>query len=122
VLQISSASVGSKYPDNLEAHYSSVANFPPPAVVTWRSSDGEPHRAEIDIGEIFKDKLVRHAVAREDILQTASIPHPGIILEVNDRTVNVYMRAFIPLKNPQFPNRPHSNYRNDLIKVFSNTY
>jgi hypothetical protein len=122
VLQISSASLGSKYPGNLEAHYSSVANFPPPAVVTWRSSDGEPHRAEIDIGEIFKDRLIRHNLTREEILETASIPHPGIILEVNDRTINVYMRARISTKELQIPGNRYSDYRDDLIKVFSHTY
>ena len=44
------------------------------------------------------------------------------ILEVNDRTINVYMRDMIALRKPQFPDRPHSDFRNDLIKVFSRTY
>jgi hypothetical protein len=122
VLQISSASIGSKYPENLDASYIGIANFPPPAKVTWRSKDGTPHEAAVDIGEIFKDRLIRHDVAREDIPETASIGPPDIILEVNDRTINVYMRARISLKKPRFPDRPHSNYQDDLIKVYTRTY
>src|SRR3546814_10216423 len=99
----------------MSASYSSVANFPPPAIVTWRSKDGVPHRAEIDIGEIFSDKLIRHNLAREEISETASIAHPGIILEVNDRTINVYMRARISTKALQIPGNKYSDYRDDLI-------
>src|SRR3546814_4107965 len=104
------------------ASYSSGANLPPTAIVTWRSKDGVPHRAEIDIGEIFSDKLIRHNLAREEISETASIAHPAIILEVNDRTINVYMRARISHKALQIPGTNYSHYHNDLIKVFSRTY
>lgn len=121
-LQISSASLGSKYPDLLDAGYIGIRNFPSPAIVTWRSKDGTPHKAEIDIGEIFKDRLIRHNVPREDIPEDISIGSTEIILEVNDRTINVYMRARIPLKAPRTPSNPHSDYRNDLIRVFSRTY
>ena len=99
-----------------------IPNFPPPANVTWRSKDGSSHHAEIDIGEIFKDKLIRHNVAREDISESSYVPTPHIVLEVNDRTINVYMQAMIYLKKPRFADRPNSDYRDDLIKVFSRTY
>src|SRR3546814_10785958 len=90
--------------------------------VTWRSKDGTPHHAEVDIGDIFKDRLIRHNLQREEISETSSISHPGIILEVNDRTINVYMRARIPTKELQIPGNKYSDFRNDLIKVFSRTY
>lgn len=106
----------------LSAGRGPIPNFPPPAHVEWRSKDGTPLEAEIDIGEIFKDELIRHHVAQEDALDPASSGLPGVILEVNDRTINVYMRAMIALKKPQFPDRPHSDFRDDLIKVFSRTY
>lgn len=122
VLQSSSEAIDTSYPDNMGAGYGPIRNFPSPAIVTWRSKDGAPHHAEIDIGEIFEDKLIRHNVVREDILEISYIPNPGIILEVNDRTINVYMRAMIFLKEPRFHDRPHSDYRDDLIKVFSRTY
>jgi hypothetical protein len=121
-LQSSSEALGSKYPDNMSAGWGPIPNFPPPAIVTWRSKDGIPHTAEIDIGEIFRDKLIRHTVARGDIPEGISIGSTGIILEVNDRTINVYTRTFIPLKSPRLPGRPNSDYRDEVMKVFSHTY
>lgn len=121
VLATSSDSIRN-YPNNLEAGMWSFSNFPAPAKVTWRSKDGVPHEAEIDIGAIFKDQLVRHNVAREDAGKYALSDWPDIILEVNDRTINVYMRALIWTKTPQKPGNPHSNLRNDLIKAFTRTY
>ena len=106
----------------LSAGRGPIPNFPPPARVTWRSKDRTPLEAEIDIGEIFRDELIRHRVAREDALDPATSGTPRIIVEVNDRTINVYMRDMIALKKPQFPDRPHSDFRDDLIKVFSRTY
>lgn len=121
-LQSSSESIGLKYPNNMGAGWGPISNFPPPAEVAWRSKDGTPHNALIDIGEIFRDELIRHNVAREDALDPASSGMPGIILEVNDRTINVYMRAMIWLKEPRLPGRPHSDYQDELIKVFSRSY
>ena len=106
----------------LSAGRGPIPNFPPPAKVSWRAKDGTPLEAEVDIGEIFRDELIRHHVAREDATPNATSGAPGIILEVNDRTINVYMRAMIWLKQPRDPERPHSNYRDDIIKVFSRTY
>src|SRR3546814_2453904 len=56
VLQSSSEAIGAKYPNNMRAGYSSIANFPPPAIVTWRSKDGTPHHAEVDIGDIRSEE------------------------------------------------------------------
>jgi hypothetical protein len=120
-LQISSDSVNG-YPNVLHASWGPIPNFPPPAKVTWRSKDGTAHEAEVDIGEIFKDQLIRHKVPREDISTEGSLPPPEIILEVNDRTINVYMRAMIATKELQKPGNPYSDFRNDLIKVYSRTY
>lgn len=106
----------------LSAGRGPIPNFPAPAVVTWQSKDGSSHRAEIDIGDIFKDRLIRHNVVREDISETASIPPPDIIIEVNDRVINVYMKAWIPTRNAQIPGNKYSYSRYDLIKVFSKTY
>lgn len=123
VLAISSDSVPG-YPDNLKASWGPFPNFPSPAKVTWRSKDGTPLEAEIDIGEIFKDELIRHNLKREEISELGIGPGalPGIILEVNDRTINVYMRAHISTKELQKPGNQYSDFRDDLIKVFSHTY
>jgi hypothetical protein len=108
----------------MRAGWGPIANFPPPATVTWRSKDGSSHEAEIDIGEIFRDELIRHHVSKEDLpASTLASEHaPGIILEVNDRTIKVYMRAHISTKELQEPGNSHSDFRDDLIKVFSRSY
>lgn len=121
-LQISSESLGDKYPKNLGGGYLGIPNFPGPAEVIWRSKDGTQHRAEVDIGAIFKDGLIRHNVPREDIPEGISIMDPAIVLEVNDRTINVYMKAFIPTKSLRTPGNPHSNYRRDLVLAWTRTY
>lgn len=66
-LQISSDSLGGKYPGNLGAGYLGIMNFPVPAEISWRSRDGASHQATVDIGEIFKDQLILHHVPKEDI-------------------------------------------------------
>lgn len=120
VLRISSARA---HPDALKkfsAGYLSVRNFPGPAKVTWRSADGDAHEAEVDIGEIFKDQKVLHNVAKEEVL--GDLGNPDILLEVNDRTINVYMRAFVPTRELQIPGNKYSGFRDDLILAWSKTY
>lgn len=124
-LQTSSESLGAKYPDSiLTAGMGPIGNFPEPAKVTWRSSDGTPLEAEVDIGEIFKDELIRHRLEQHEISGEGMGPGaiPGIILEVNDRTINVYMRAHISTRELQEPGNRYSDFRNDLIQVYSRTY
>lgn len=102
VLQRSSASYGPDWQKAWSGTFGMIRNFPPPAQLSWRSKDGTPHQAEIDIGAIFADEVVRHNVAREDM---ASLPdgrydgEPAVILEINDRTVRVYMKAMMFLRN-----------------------
>lgn len=121
-LSPSAASYGDDLRQRMKGGHLDIRNFPGPAEVRWRSKDKTEHEARIDIAEIFRDQLVRHEVAREDIAEGASIGEPEIILEVDDRTINVYSRCFIPLKRPMDPGNPHSDYRADLIKVFSRSY
>lgn len=122
VLRRSSASIGPDYLDNLSGGYLGIDNFPPPAVVTWRSKDGTAHRAEIDMAAIFKDELILHEVSKDDIPEGVSVMDPAIILEINDRTINVYMRGRIPTKSLRTPGNPYSDYRKDLILAFTQTY
>ncbi|TYT26388.1 hypothetical protein FZO89_09020 [Luteimonas viscosa] len=121
-LALSSESLGDRYPDNLGGGYLGILNFPPPAQVRWRSKDGTSHEAEVDIGEIFRDQLILHDVPREDVREGVSILNPEIVLEVNDRTINVYMRAFIPTKALQQSGNPHSGHRDELLLAWSRTY
>jgi hypothetical protein len=121
-LHISSAVLGDRYPDNMRAGWGPISNFPSPAVVDWRSSDNVVHHAEVDIGDIFKNQLIRHHVPRDEVFNEGNLPPPQIILEVNDRTINVYMRATIWTKHEQKPGNKHSDMRHDLIKVYSHIY
>jgi hypothetical protein len=120
-----SSTYGPKYLDHLSGGHGMIRNFPSPARVSWRSKDGQSHEAEIDIGEIFQDELIRHNVSREEM---ADVPdgeyqnEPSIILEVNDRTIRVWMRAHIPTKELQKPGNPYSDFRNDLILAKAYTY
>lgn len=113
-----SATYGPDYMGHLSGGHAMIRNFPAPARVSWRSSDGQPHEAEIDIGEIFADEIIRHNVSRDEI---ADLPdgefqgEPSIILEVNDRTIRVWMRAHISTKSLQKPGNRYSDFRNDLV-------
>ena len=40
------------------ASYGGIANFPPPALVRWKSLDVVADDAKVDIGSIFKDELI----------------------------------------------------------------
>lgn len=109
-------------PDQIfRAMHLSIRNFPPPAHVRWRSKDGAPHEAEVDIGTIFADELILHHVSRDD-LATGSLQDPAIILVVEDRTISVYMRIFLSTKSFRTPGREHSNFRDDLVLAWSETY
>ncbi len=121
----SSASYGPDYLEGWSGGYGGVRNFPPPVKVTWRSKDGTAHEATIDIGEIFKDERVLHYVPREEVADApgGTYDHdPSILLEVNDRTIRVYMRAFVPTKHLQIPGNRYSDARDDLILVKTYTY
>lgn len=124
-LKRSSASYGPEWQKNWSGVLGGIRNFPPPLEVSWRSKDGQPHEARIDFGEIFKDEVILHNVPREEM---ADVPYgkyqfdPAILLEVNDRTIRVYMRAHIPTKHLQKPGNVYSDFRDDLILVRTYTY
>ncbi|WP_132985782.1 hypothetical protein [Luteimonas terricola] len=122
VLQRSSASIGPDYRKNWLGGQLGFHNFPPPAKLSWTSKDGVAHETKIDFGKIFKDELVRHNVPREDIPLYATFGSPDIHLEINDRTVNVYMLAMIPLREPLIPGNRYSDMRNDLILAHTETF
>jgi hypothetical protein len=98
-------------------------NFAPPASIGWVSLDGTRHRAEVDFAEIFKDRLIRHDVPREEIPEGwAHRLRAEVLLEVNDRSINVYMKVRIAMKTPQKPDNPYSYGRTCLTLVWSKNY
>ena len=120
-----SSEFGPKYLDHVTGGHVGIVNFPDPAEVTWRSMDGTEHHALIDFGEIFRDEVARHNVPREEV---SDLPHgkltvdPQILLEINDRTVRVYMRTYVPTKHFQIPGNPYSDSRTELILVKTYQY
>jgi len=113
------------HPNSLKiktANHLMIRNFPPPAVVKWKSRDGTPLEAEVDIGEIFKDERVVHETPREEMSEYTPMVNPDVIMEINDRTINVYMKAFISLKAPRVEGNRHSDYRSDLVLAWTKTY
>lgn len=111
------------YPNNLNADTGPIENFPPPAIVTWRSLDGVPHEAKIDIGAIFKDQRILHHVPEDQIpTETAAFDGADIVLVVNDRTISVYMKTTIALKKPRDPSNPLSNSVHEMNLAYIHTY
>ena len=104
------------------ASYLGIRNFPPPAEVQWTSMDGVEHEAKVDIGEIFKGERVLYNVPDSEIPDRSWGGEPGIILEVNDKTISVYMKAFIATKTEQIPGNKYSYGREDVIQAWAHTY
>lgn len=104
------------------AGYGPVRLGAPPAKATWQSRDGTELSAEVDIAALFAGGLIRHKLPREDIAEGVSMGSTSIILEIDDRTINVYTYTFIPTRREQEPGNPYSSFREDLIKVDSRTY
>lgn len=102
-----------------------ILNFPGPAQVSWKSLDGKAHQATIDLSSIFEDELVWHKVSKKDMANFFSGPYPGspdIFLEVNDRTINIYMTMFIPTKTEQIAGNRYSSFRNDIFLTWTRSY
>lgn len=119
----SSATLGHDYRKHIAAPWAAIRNFPGPAQVSWRSKDGSAHEALIDIPDLFEDRVIRHNVPSAELAGSGVIAEdPEILLEVNDRTVNVYMRAMVHTRELQIPGNKHSDFRNDPVLVFSHTY
>lgn len=122
--QPASESLGERYPDAMAGSgILGIRNFPLPAEVTWRDKDGNPHEATVDIAAIFKDQVVLHKVPQGQLKPILTAPiYPRIVLEVNDRTINVWMRAMVFTTVLQKPGNPYSDMRYDMILAYSQTY
>jgi len=102
-----------------------IRNFPPPAQIRWKSLDGVVHEAQVDIGAIFKDELIWHKVPKADMFPFFEGPvagAPDIFLEVNGRTINVYIGESIPTLTEQRPGHKDSDYRRDNFLAWTRTY
>lgn len=108
------------------AFYLGVRNFPEPAKVSWTSQDGTSHTATIDLAQIFKDERVLTNVPDDEFVPNmypqGLFLDPSIYLEVNDRTISVYMRALVPTQHRQIPDNEYSDARDDVIVAWTHTY
>lgn len=102
---------------------------PEPVTIRWTSLDGEQHYAEIDlIKGIFPEQVVLHNVPREDVnedwarFEGGRTSSPDILMEVNDRTISVYMRAHVLTKSFPIPGREDVRSRRDLVLAWTQTY
>jgi hypothetical protein len=98
-----------------------------PVEVRWTSMDGVEHFDEIDlIKDVCPGQVVLHNVPREEVngdwARYDDKPHPEILMEVNDRTINIYMKARVLTKLPPNPDRPDIVGRYDLVQAWSKTY
>lgn len=98
-----------------------LRNFEGPVVLEWQDAARKPHRLELDLAKLFADGLIRHNVPRDEIAEGVSIGNPDIVVEINDRTVRVYMRAHIPLKRPRDPANRYSDFIDENVLVMART-
>lgn len=100
--------------------------FPAPAQIKWTALDGMERHASVDLATIFPDRRILHSVPSEDIWEEwASIyPHtPEVLLEVNDRTINVYMRVRLLTKHLKQIDDPDQRIsRRDLVLAWTESY
>lgn len=105
----------------MRGNHLAIRNFAGPVVIDWRDSRGATLHHEIDLHKLFADGLIRHEVPQDDIAEDVSVGDPDIVVEVNDRTVRVHMRAHIPLKLPCEPGNPYSNFVDENVLVYETT-
>lgn len=106
------------YLTRLGGGYVGIQNFAGPVTLDWRAADKTPLHYELDFNRLFADGLIRHNAPMDLVDPNASVPDPDIVVEVNDRTVRVYMQAFISLTAPRVPGNRHSNYVSENVLVF----
>jgi hypothetical protein len=73
--------------------------FAGPVEMEWNARDGIHLTHTIDLDEVFKDRVVLHTADSARIYEAKPISggEPTIIVEVNDRTVSVYMKVSLQL-------------------------
>lgn len=97
-----------------------IDNFPKPAIVSWKSSDGVAHQAAIDIESIFKNQRFLHLASAEEIFRIGKMP--VIFLVVDDRSIRVYMKTTLILRREQIPGDRMSMVREDVVLAFNKEY
>ncbi len=94
-----------------------------PAEIKWTSRDGVKHEYSLDLDSVFKDRKVLHTEDPNLNYKPEPITggEPTIIIEVNDRTLNVYMFAAIQTVSP-YPSIKQGNERDHRTLAFTKTF
>jgi hypothetical protein len=122
---VSAAPPPGDYRGNWNASHVGIRNFPRPAQARWNSLDGARHEASVDLAEILKNELTWHKVPKADMADFYHGPvagEPDVFLEVNDRTISVYMKMLVPTRTEQIPGNKYSFGRDDLFLVWTRAY
>lgn len=102
--------------------------FPSHVEIKWKSLSGNLHAATLNLDKMFRHRLVLHNVTREDVrsawLDAKSIHpvSPDILVEVNDRTINVFMRALVVTEAAREPGNANSYFRDELMLAWTCNY
>lgn len=109
--------------NNLSGGWANL-DFPSVARVMWTSKDGTNHDEKIDLGAIFRSGMVRYAPDLDvnDVHLSVPPSAPDIILVVENRSIQVYMKAWIWLLHPTDPTNKFSNLRTDAVIAYSQTF
>jgi hypothetical protein len=97
-----------------------IRNFPGPVVVTWRSSDGMPHEARIDMAKLFRGQVVRRTVKDEDLASRDIMV--TLVLLVEDRMVRVYQLTNLLLNKRTDSGNVWSDGIEEVIPVYTNVF
>ncbi len=109
-----------RYPSGKSGSYIAFAG---PVQIEWRSQDGVKHSCVLDLDEVFREKTVRHTQDPSRIYRPMPITggEPTIIIEVNNRTVSVYLFAAIQL-TPVDPNAVRRDECDTRTLAYSKTF
>lgn len=106
-------------------------SFPTPVEIKWTALDGVQREIEIDLNDVFPDRLILHNAKPEDLEQWwAAGGYFGkghgvdILLEVNNRAINIYMRYMVRTKHlTNAPDEPESHEALfDLMLAWTKTF
>lgn len=94
--------------------------FAGPVDIAWRSQDGTALKYVLNLDEIFPERKILHTEDLAKLYQAEPVygGRPNIILEVNDRTLNVYMFVTMRLEKDA-QTREH---RDHLTLAYSKTF
>lgn len=104
-----------RYPNFKSGTYPTFAG---PVEVKWTAADGSKLHASLDFDQIFKERKVLHQDDASRLYKNDPTDgDPTIIVEVNDRSLNVYM--FVTLRLEKGADIEHHEWR---TLAFSKTY